>query len=501
MRMTPPPHFDTTAGMERTRGSWLIWLAVACGLLLRGYHYARGPAVWHDEAAMIVNVIRLPLADSLGPLIHDEASPPLFLLLEKAVVAVLGDGEYALRLVPFVAACAAVLFTALAARRLMSPVWAAVAVGLVAVSDRLLFHACEAKWYSLDVCVAAAAIWAVVATARWPAWRRCLLGAVVAPVGIWLSFPACFVFGGVLVALLPAAWRGGWGGRAAYLAFAAAVLVSFGLLAVGPAKAQRTKKMEDCWTAESGSFADWSQPARVPVWAVANTFEVVRYAFHPYGWPLLLPVVGGALAWWRRPGGRAVACAALLPMLLAFVAACLGKYPYLPARTTAFLAPALALAAAEGLRLFWDVCQPYRLLRWGYLIVWVPVLLTPALYTARRVPDVWERAACDTAAADLLARRQPGEPVYANHWEFDYYLRSLEPGALELVHQYLPGVEWDEWSCAQTAKPSHRWWVVHVEDVSPDAGLYRLPPGFEVKGEKRFRGVLLIEVGPADPTD
>jgi hypothetical protein len=189
--VTPPPLFDTTACMERTRGSWLIWAAVALGLLLRGYHYARLPAVWHDEAAMIANVLRLPVADALGPLLYDEASPPLFLLLEKAVVAVLGDGEYALRLPSFVAACAAVVFTALAARKLLPPPWAAVAVGLVAVSDRLLFHACEAKWYSLDVCVAAGAIWAITSTDRRPLWVRCAVGAVVAPTCVWLSFPSC----------------------------------------------------------------------------------------------------------------------------------------------------------------------------------------------------------------------------------------------------------------------------------------------------------------------
>jgi len=197
--------------MERTRASWLIWAAVTVGLLLRGYHYGRGPAVWHDEAALLMNVIRLPVADSFGPLLQDEASPPLFLLLEKAVAAVLGDGEYALRLPSFLAACAAVVFTAFAARRMLPPVWAAIAVGLVAVSDRLLFHACEAKWYSLDVCVAAGAIWAVVATARRPVWAQCLVAAAVAPVCIWISFPACFVCGGVLVAWLPSAWRAGWG--------------------------------------------------------------------------------------------------------------------------------------------------------------------------------------------------------------------------------------------------------------------------------------------------
>lgn len=505
--------------MERTRASWLIWAAVALGLLLRSYHYARGPAVWHDEAALVVNVLRLPVQDSLGPLIYDEASPPLFLLLEKAVVAVLGDGEYALRLPSFVAACASVIFTASAARRVLPPVWAAVAVGLVAVSDRLLFHACEAKWYSLDVCAAAGAIWAVVATARKPLWVRCLVAAAVGPVCIWTSFPACFVCGGVLVAWLPAAWREGWKpvadallywtsggalvaawrssllGRAGYHAFALSVIVSFALLALGPVKAQRTKPMEDCWSAESGSFANWQNPTSVPAWAASNTFDVVRYAFQPYGWPLLVPAVAGVWVLLRRPDGWGVASVTLLPMVLAFVAACLNKYPFQAARTTAFLAPGLALTACIGLRQFWGWVRATRVWRWAFLLVWVPVLLVPVGYTVWRVVEPWPRAECDKAAEAVLRTRTAGEPVFANHWELDYYLRRLEPGAVTVSHKYVPEGEWDEWVKAHAvSSPKPRLWVIHIQEVLPPASLYRLPAGYRVKSERVFNGAVVWEV-------
>ena len=58
--------------------SWLaLWVIV--GLVLRLIHYVRSPSVWHDEAALIVNVIDLDFARLLGPLLHSEAAPPLFL--------------------------------------------------------------------------------------------------------------------------------------------------------------------------------------------------------------------------------------------------------------------------------------------------------------------------------------------------------------------------------------------------------------------------------------
>ena len=58
---------------------------------LRSYHYLRGPAVWHDEAALIVNVLEKDYAGLLGPLRFHEAAPPLFLWLEKAVSNTLGE--------------------------------------------------------------------------------------------------------------------------------------------------------------------------------------------------------------------------------------------------------------------------------------------------------------------------------------------------------------------------------------------------------------------------
>src|SRR5438034_6926701 len=39
---------------------------VALGLGLRLYHYARNPSMWHDEAALVLNVLDKGLGDVLG---------------------------------------------------------------------------------------------------------------------------------------------------------------------------------------------------------------------------------------------------------------------------------------------------------------------------------------------------------------------------------------------------------------------------------------------------
>src|SRR6516225_3417873 len=99
----------------------LVLALLALGLALRGFHYLRGRADWHDDAALVVNVLSLGFGDLLGPLRFHEAAPPLFLWLLKAASLVLGDGSLSLRLVPFLASVASLLLLARVASRLLAP--------------------------------------------------------------------------------------------------------------------------------------------------------------------------------------------------------------------------------------------------------------------------------------------------------------------------------------------------------------------------------------------
>ncbi len=461
----------------------LLWLMVAAGLLLRSYHYARNPVVWCDEGSLLANVLRTPLAEAFGPQMFNEPSPPFYLLLLKAVVAVLGDSEYAVRLPSLLAACGAVLLTAYSARRLLLPVWAAVAVGLLAVSDRLIWHACEAKVYSLDVCMAAGMIAFLVASARWPVWWRCLLLSVVAPVCLWISYPTCFVCGGVFVALLPAAVRGGWRGRTAYALLVLVLGIALVVLLNGPAAARRTAEVERWWRA---NLADWTHPERVPGWAAWAWCEVVRYCFIPFGWPLVLPAAVGFWSWWKRP----VAWACGLPMAVVFAAALLGKYPFAPARTLVFLAPGLALLIGEGLRRLWGWFGPHKVWRWGF-VVWVGVLLASVGWTAYRVVQPWPRLQTREAAAVVLIERTPDEPVYANYWEFDYLLRSLPSECIRVEEPSRPN--WDE-SVREWIKGNpKRIWLIHGDPANA-AFPHPVPNGYSLGRKWDFGEVQVWEL-------
>jgi hypothetical protein len=437
---------------------WLA-LALALGLGLRCYHYLSNPAVWHDEAALLVNVLGKGFADLLGPLFYSEAAPPLFLWLQRAVALGLGDGTFALRLLPFLASGAAFLAAVTLARRLLSPwgvVWFALLFGC---SDRLLWHACEAKPYAVDVLVAVGLLATFVfrrADDEGALLRRLTLYAALSPLLVFLSFPACFLLGGAALALLPAVLRARsrrvWG---AYVLFGVLLCGSFVLLVAGPVHAQKNEHMLNCWL---DNFPDWGRPWRLPLVSVVRLTELFRYASEPAGNVLSVFAVAGAVGMWRAGHGRVLAFL-LLPLGLTALAWLAHQYPFGAARVDVFAAPAALLLIAAGLPptfrwlggRAWPAAVPRDSTRaeltqarsasegnasprsrFGLVSTLVAcsiaaLVLFPVLQAVYRVAVPWKRLDSAAPAAFVLRQRQPSEPVLGMLWEHTYYFRGLGP--------------------------------------------------------------------------
>jgi hypothetical protein len=456
--------------MDWIRARAALWVpaAVLLGLALRSYHFARGPVVWHDEAALMLNVLGLSFSEMFGPLLHAEATPPMFLVAERVVVSGLGDGIFALRLLPFLASCAALIVFALLARRLLGPLSAALAVGMFAVSDRLLWHSCEAKPYSVDVLLAVTAAWWFARTESWPLWQRCVPAALLAPLAVWVSFPACFILGGLIVGLLPAAANAAWGGRIAFVAFVTSVGAAFLALALGPAADQRCDALDNCWTSE---FPNWSRPVMLPWWVLVQTLEQARYCLLPLGQVLVGFAAIGGVVMWRMSAGRDLLAVMLVPLGLAFIASCLHKYPYGGGRVAVFAAPALCLLVAAGARhALSNVARKSRL----RAAVWSLTLLPPFALTAYRVVEPWPRAATNDAIAFAIAHRQVGDPIFGNCWEHEYYLRH-EPTSRSWQGTFEP-----------REIAANQAWVIHAANRAVREYPFSLPPGWKVVERTAF---------------
>jgi hypothetical protein len=404
----------------RTPGA-LVNLLLLLGLALRGYGYLRDPSMWHDEAALVLNVLDKDFTDLLGPLYLSEAAPPLFLWAERGVVLLLGDSTYALRLLPFLASCAALLLIPPIARRLLRPAAVPWAVLLFAFNDHLMWHATEAKPYSLDVLAATALLAVWVTTRGWSLERQILLYAGLAPLVILLAYPGCFLLGGLMLVLLPALWRerARVAPRLAYGTLALSVGAAFLLLYLGPVRAQRNAGLVDWW---SYAFPPWGGPWwAVPVWVVRNTLGVLSYCCAPVGHLLAGILVVGAVGLWRR-GERMALALLLAPAGLALLAAFLGGYPYCGSRLHVYLAPAVVLLTAGGV----SPALAWLAARWRPAAVGLAGLVLTAVGTvAYNTAFPYGRPANVATSRYVLAERRPDEIVWSNAWEHSYYFRHL----------------------------------------------------------------------------
>lgn len=140
---------DISARAERTLLAGAVLLAVALrftALDARGW--------WRDEA-VTVELLRLPFGDLLRAIPDSEGSPPLYYMLAWGWARGFGDSEIGLRSLSALFGTATVVVVFLAGRQLVSRRAGVIAAYLAAASPLLVWHAQDARAYSLLVLLAA----------------------------------------------------------------------------------------------------------------------------------------------------------------------------------------------------------------------------------------------------------------------------------------------------------------------------------------------------------
>jgi peptidoglycan/LPS O-acetylase OafA/YrhL len=459
-----------------------VWTtaAITFGVALRVVHYLRNPDVWHDEAALLVNVVERGYGRLLDPLTFHEAAPPLFLFAERWIALHFGDAEWTLRLVPLVASCAAlVVFLPLA--RTVRTALVPVAVLLVASSNQLVGHSVEAKPYAVDVLVAAAVGSAFVATRAWSAARRAYLFAAAAPLVVWASYPGVFMIGGITCGLVPAVRRekrvAGWAGLAM---LTIVIAVSVGLLLAIPVRAQRSPEIVAAWR---DTFPAALTPGSLLVWLARAALGITDYCFRPIGGVLLVPISIGTWALSRRGDGPFMAML-FGPVVFAAVAGATQQYPFAGARVTMFMLPALSVLAAEGLAVLLASVRDRTPL--AAAAIGAISILPPLLLAGREVLHPWQRPGAAAATAYVLAALQPGDLVASGAWEYRYYFRGIGTAFVRLDEQPWP-------------RPTRRLWYV-VNGATSErvraAERSAVGAGYRVVDTMAWRDVSVVELSP-----
>jgi hypothetical protein len=447
-----------------TDANFLIRLAVALGVLLRAWHYAANHTIWYDEAVLLANIIDKDCLRLLGPLNNEVAAPPLFLWLLRSLYLLFGDEPYVWRAVPFAFSLATLFITVPFARRVFTPPAAVFAVCLVAASDSHVWLGCTVKPYAGDAFVATALLLFHLTTERWTVTRRLfVLAAATSPI-LCFSYPAAFVIGGLLLALLVEAWRAGWRGRVAWLTAVFAAALTFAALYFGPVKAQRVTKLVTEWEGKYPNFAD---PLSIPVWLIRHTFGVFQNSYNPAGFVLTVVAPLGVWALWRS-GKKGLAVVGLATFGLVILAAAMRSYPYGQHRLMLFAAPVVLLFGGKGM----EVLMARS--RWAVGLAVLMVAVNDG-HAVMRAIDPWRRPDSQSVHRHVRDHRQPGDVVLSDEGTYLYFFH----GELKPI---LAGAD---------VPIGGRAWVVmdfYTNETRREYIEWRLAPlGFELAEEKQFR--------------
>jgi len=343
----------------------LVRLGVVVGLVLRLWEYADLRSLYMDEAALLTNLVGVPIFDFGQILKQDQLAPPGFLVVERALVRLPIPVEASGRLFPLLCGLASVLLAAPLARRYLDRIGVPIFVWTMALADHLIYYSAEIKQYSGDLAAAMATLLlALPPGPEGPSRRRLLaLGAwgVVAP---WFSFPVVFVLAGVGFHLIARSFAaGGRRGAARAVATCAAWAVSF--LACLLLSRSIVSKGDFLWTWWNFAFLPipprgWAD-ARFTAETLANVFINPGSLLTPFGvvttasLASALAIFGAIAMWGRWRGGFFLV---LAPLLFHLAASALRQYPF-HGRLILSLAPTYHLLLAAGIAAVGRASRPW----------------------------------------------------------------------------------------------------------------------------------------------
>jgi uncharacterized membrane protein len=412
--------------------------AVALGIVLR---FVQRSPLWLDEA-LSVNIARLPVGDLLEALRHD-GHPPLYYLLLHWWMALVGEGDVAVRALSGIFAVAALPLAWVAGRRLAGVSGGRWALVVVALSPYWVRYGTETRMYSLVMLlVLGGYLMLVDALERPRAWRLAGL-AVVSGLLLLTHYWSFYLLASVGAVLAVRAWRRPEG-RVATVRVLAAIAAG-GLLFL--------PWLGGFLYQSANTGTPWGEPFR-PTAVVQAT----------------LSDMGGGTVTEAQLYGSAVV---LLALVALFTTRSAGREMVLDLRTAptvryeiAVVVLVLALGAVVGL-------ATSATFQSRYAAVVVPLILLAAAVGVTRVPgrarlvagavyvilsligvawvNYFQRTQADEVAGAVAARARPGDVVV-------YCPDQLGPGYSRPMPPGVEGVTYPELT------PPHRVdWVGYAE--------------------------------------
>ena len=411
---------------------------VAAVAFLRIAAYAADRSVLIDEAFVALNLERRSAIGLAGTLDWNQAAPLGFLEIEKAMMSSFGSSEYVLRAAPLVASLVGlVLFARVAAAAVPAPVvpLAVVIFGGIALGTS---YAAIAKPYSFDVLFVLAlylCAMSVLADER-SSWSIVALGAlgVIAPL---FSYASVFAVAGVGTLLLADALVGGDRRRLGQASAIVGLWLTL-LLVVYVTHASTLSNLRRSFPRNTIRSADSLRDAAGNLRLLLGVSDSgtnlgytsglgSKFSFVAALCAASFIIAGGvrlARSNWR------VAALLLLPAFFALVASAFGWYPTFP-RAMLFLAPTLAIAAAEGCSYLFGLIR-FPAGRAALVALFAVFIAALAGSTVGAIDSVSPDDGMKPVMHILARDERPGDTVYLNfssQYAFAHYLECMCAGS------------------------------------------------------------------------
>jgi uncharacterized membrane protein len=180
-----------------------IWIIIIIGLLIRLRQYLANRSLWTDEAALVLNILKLNYKELLSPLFNDQAAPPFFLLLTKLFTKIAGCSEFVLRFVPFVSGIIALILFYPLALNFLSKKTVPLAIVIFAFSNSAIYYSTEFKQYSLDLLFSVIILLFAIKVIRSNyTIKDCFILGIIGVLSIWISYSSIFILIGIGLAFI-----------------------------------------------------------------------------------------------------------------------------------------------------------------------------------------------------------------------------------------------------------------------------------------------------------
>jgi len=405
----------------------VAWLFIALGVAFRAVQYLFNAALYVDEGALALNIIKRSFAGLMQPLDSEQAAPLGFLVLEKIAFLLFGDSEYSLRLFPFLFSIAALVLFYETAKRLLQPWAATIALALFAVSSHTIYYASQIKQYSSDQAFALLILLAgLEIDSKELTARRTALFAAAGAFVVWFSHPSVFVLAGVGGALALAAVRHRDWARFWRLAGVVAIwLLSFAmfyLLSVRNLSGNQT--LEASW-AKKGTFLPLPPRSLADLEWIPRA--LVKMFSNPFGLPFstlaALVFLLGAVALFLK--NKRWLLMLVGPIAITMLASGVHKYPF-GRRLLLFLLPAALLVVGAGLDFILQKKRPYSILVTAVIVALL--FIQPAGGATNNMLHPQARQDIRPIMAYVRDHRRPGDVIYVYHHQresFQYYAKKF----------------------------------------------------------------------------